>query len=114
MAYVNLIDPASPPAAVQPTLYAIKGAFGVVPNMFKAVANSPAALASMWGSFGALGGGTLGARLGEAIAVAIANANGCETASPRTRRSVARPALRPRRSPARRWGSPPIRAPRRR
>lgn len=78
MAHVNLVDPASSSAAVKPTLDKINGAFGVVPNMFKAVANSPAALNSMWGSFGALGGGTLGARLGEEIAVAIANANNCE------------------------------------
>lgn len=78
MAQVSLIDPASSAAAVKPTLDKINGAFGVVPNMFKAVANSPAALASMWGSFGALGGGKLGARLGEEIAVAVANANSCE------------------------------------
>ena len=78
MAHVNLIDPASSPEEVRPTLDQIKGAFGVVPNMFKAVANSPAALGSMWGAFGALGGGKLGARLGEQIAVAIANANACE------------------------------------
>lgn len=78
MAHVNLIDPASSAAMVKPTLDKINGAFGVVPNMFKAVANSPAALNSMWGSFGALAGGKLGARLGEEIAVAIANANNCE------------------------------------
>ncbi len=46
--------------------------------MFKAVANSPAALQSMWAGFGALAGGTLGAKLGEQIAVAIANRNRCE------------------------------------
>ena len=46
--------------------------------MFKAVANSPAALQSMWAAFGALGQGTLGAKLGEQIAVAIANRNRCE------------------------------------
>lgn len=78
MAYVNLVDPASSSDGVKPTLDQIKGAFGVVPNMFKAVANSPAALASMWGAFGALGSGKLGARLGEEIAVAIANANACQ------------------------------------
>lgn len=55
----------------------IKSAFGLVPNMFKAAANSPAALSSMWGSFGALGGGRLGAKLGEQIAVAIADRNNC-------------------------------------
>lgn len=78
MAHVTLVDPAASAATVQPTLHAIKGAFGVVPNMFRAVANSPAALNSMWGAFGALGAGTLGARLGEEIAVAVANANACE------------------------------------
>jgi len=46
--------------------------------MFKAVANSPAALQSMWAAFGALGAGTLGAKLGEQVAVAIANRNQCE------------------------------------
>jgi uncharacterized peroxidase-related enzyme len=56
----------------------IHGAFGATPNMFRAVANSPAALASMWGAFGALGGGTLGAKLGEQIAVAVADINDCE------------------------------------
>ena len=78
MAHINLVDPASSSAAVKPMLDKINGAFGVVPNMFKAVANSPAALTSMWGSFGALSGGKLGARLGEEIAVAIANVNRCE------------------------------------
>jgi len=56
----------------------INGAFGTVPAMFRAVANSPAALKSMWGSFGALGGGTLDAKLGEQIAVAVADRNACE------------------------------------
>lgn len=64
--------------ASQPTLKQIHAAFGATPNMFKAVANSPAALKSMWGSFGALGGGTIGAKLGEQIAVAIADRNRCE------------------------------------
>jgi uncharacterized peroxidase-related enzyme len=77
MTRVPLIDPATAPEAAKPHLAAIKGAFGGVPNMFKAVANSPAALASMWGSFGALGTGTLGAKLGEQIAVAVADRNAC-------------------------------------
>lgn len=68
----------STPAASQPILAQIQQAFGTTPNMFKAVANSPAALQSMWAAFGALGQGTLGAKLGEQIAVAIANRNRCE------------------------------------
>ncbi len=66
------------PAASQPLLAQVQQAFGATPNMFKAVANSPAALQSMWAAFGALGQGTLGAKLGEQIAVAIANRNRCE------------------------------------
>lgn len=66
------------PAASQPLLAQIQQAFGATPNMFKAVANSPTALQSMWSAFGALGKGTLGAKLGEQIAVAIANHNRCE------------------------------------
>lgn len=56
----------------------IQSAFGAVPNMFRAIGNSPAALESMWSSFGALGGGTLGAKLGEQIAVHVADLNRCE------------------------------------
>lgn len=78
MSHVQLIeaDHTTPDRAA--VLAQIQQAFGTVPAMFRAVANSPAALQSMWGSFGALGGGTLPARLGEQIAVAVANRNHCE------------------------------------
>lgn len=55
----------------------IQAGFGALPNMFRAVANSEAALRQMWSSFGALGKGRLDAKLSEQIAVAIANRNGC-------------------------------------
>lgn len=74
---VPLIDRSSASAERKALLDEIHGAFGASPNMFRAVANSPAALTSMWGSFGALGAGTLGARLGEQIAVAVADRNAC-------------------------------------
>ncbi|MFC4160681.1 carboxymuconolactone decarboxylase family protein [Chitinimonas lacunae] len=77
MSRVNT-NPSIVPAASQVILEQIQRTLGTLPNMFKAVANSPAALQSMWGAFGALGGGTLGARLGEQIAVAIANRNRCD------------------------------------
>lgn len=56
----------------------IQSAFGAVPNMFRAIGNSPAALESMWTSFGALGKGKLEAKLGEQIAVCVADLNRCE------------------------------------
>ncbi|WP_293711365.1 carboxymuconolactone decarboxylase family protein [Stenotrophomonas sp. UBA7606] len=77
MSRINL-ETQTVPAASQPLLAQIHQAFGATPNMFKAVSNSPAALQSMWGAFGALGKGSLGSKLGEQIAVAIANRNRCE------------------------------------
>jgi uncharacterized peroxidase-related enzyme len=77
MSYVNINTATAAPAS-QEMLKQIHAAFGATPNMFKVVSNSPAALKSMWGSFGALGTGTLGAKLGEQIAVAVANRNRCE------------------------------------
>lgn len=74
---VPLIDRNATSVERKQTLDAIHAAFGATPAMFRAVANSPAALNSMWGSFAALGGGAIGARLGEQIAVAIANRNAC-------------------------------------
>lgn len=55
----------------------INATFGVIPNMFKVIGNSSAALESMWTSFGALGKGKLGAKLGEQIAVLVADMNRC-------------------------------------
>ncbi len=57
---------------------AVAKRFGAVINMFGTVAHSPAALESMLGSFGALAKGRLGAAVGEQIAVAVADRNGCE------------------------------------
>lgn len=78
MSRVQLITPAAASPDRKEVLDRIHGAFGAVPAMFQAVANSPAALRSMWGSFGALAGGSLPAKLGEQIAVAVADRNACE------------------------------------
>jgi uncharacterized peroxidase-related enzyme len=78
MSRVPLKTTSDAPAQSRAILEQIHSAFGTTPNMFRATANSPAALASMWGSFGALGGGRLPARLTEQVAVAIADRNGCE------------------------------------
>lgn len=75
---IPLIDRAAATRPARELLDAVQGAFGATPAMFRAVANSPAALRSMWGSFGALGGGVIGAKLGEQIAVAVADRNACE------------------------------------
>ena len=77
MSRIELVNPGAANTDLGPLLQQIHSAFGVVPNMFRAVANSPAALRSMWSAFGALGQGTLGHRLGEQIAVAVADRNDC-------------------------------------
>ncbi|HEY0503955.1 MAG TPA: carboxymuconolactone decarboxylase family protein [Lysobacter sp.] len=78
MSRIPLVNPKDSTGERQQILGQIHSAFGATPNMFRAVANSTAALKSMWGSFGALGGGVIAPKLGEQIAVAIANRNACE------------------------------------
>lgn len=78
MSRIPLVNPADTSTERHSILSEINSAFGATPNMFKAVANSTAALKSMWGSFGALGSGVISAKLGEQIAVAVANRNSCE------------------------------------
>ena len=65
------------PAASQPMLQAVKKQFGVAPNLFRLVANSPAALEGYLGLSSALGKGALPAPTRERIALAIAEINGC-------------------------------------
>lgn len=77
MSHLPLLDRATAGERSAATLDAVQAAFGATPNMFRAVAHSPAALASMWSAFGALAGGVLPPKLGEQIAVAVADRNGC-------------------------------------
>jgi uncharacterized peroxidase-related enzyme len=65
------------PAAAQPLLQAVKKQLGVVPNLFRLVGNSPAALEGYLGLNGALAKGALEAPTRERIALAIAQVNGC-------------------------------------
>ncbi|MCL6741446.1 carboxymuconolactone decarboxylase family protein [Sphingomonas sp. RB56-2] len=65
------------PAESQPLLDAVGKQLGIVPNLFRLVGNSPAALEGYLGLNGALGG-TLDAKTRERIALAIAQANGCD------------------------------------
>ena len=65
------------PTASQPLLQAVKKQLGIVPNLFRLVANSPAALEGYLGLSGALGKGDLPAATRERIALAVAEINGC-------------------------------------
>ena len=70
---IPLLTPAQANPESRALLDQIHGAFGATPNMFRAVAQSSAALTSMWASFGTSGSGLIDARLDEQIAVAVAN-----------------------------------------
>ena len=65
------------PLASQPLLEAVKKTLGSVPNLFRLVSNSPAALEGHLGMFGALSKGALPAPTRERIALAVAEINGC-------------------------------------
>ena len=78
MSHITLANPESANGLQKELFTQINGAFGVVPNMFKAIGNSPVALQAMFGFFGALGNGKIGAKLGEQIAVLVADINRCE------------------------------------
>jgi len=65
------------PAASQPLLDAVAQQLGVVPNMFRLIGLSPAALQGLRGLQGALGK-ALDAKTRERIAIAVAQVNGCD------------------------------------
>lgn len=65
------------PAASQPLLDAVGKQLGVIPNLFRLVGNSPAALEGYLGLNGALNK-ALDAKTRERIALAVAQVNGCD------------------------------------
>jgi uncharacterized peroxidase-related enzyme len=65
------------PTESQPLLAAVKQQLGSVPNLFRVVGTSPAALAGYLGLNGALAKGQLDAATRERIALAVAGINGC-------------------------------------
>jgi uncharacterized peroxidase-related enzyme len=58
-------------------LEAVQRQLGLAPNLFRLVANSPAALEGYLGMSGALAKGSLPAQTRERIALAVAQINGC-------------------------------------
>ena len=66
------------PEASRPTLEAIQKQIGSVPNIFRLVSNSPAALNGLTALQAALGKGKLSPATRERIALAMAEVNGCD------------------------------------
>ncbi len=65
------------PVASRPLLEAVNKQFGMVPNMFRLIATSPAALEGYLALNGALGKGALPATTRQRIALTVAEINGC-------------------------------------
>jgi uncharacterized peroxidase-related enzyme len=70
------IDPATATGEAKELLDGIQAAFGSTPNSFRAMANNPGVLKAWVELSGALGP-TLPRKLGEQIAIAVAEQNGC-------------------------------------
>lgn len=77
MSRIAVPDREAAPAAAQPFLDGVEKQLGVVPNLFRLAALSPAALQGMLGLSGALAR-TLDVRTRERIALAVAQVNGCD------------------------------------
>lgn len=75
---IPLVDPAQAEGKSKQLLDGVKAEVGMVPNLYRAAANSPAALDGLLGLSGALGAGSLDAQLRERIALAVGETNGCE------------------------------------
>jgi uncharacterized peroxidase-related enzyme len=69
---------ADAPEASRPLLEAVKKQLGSVPNMFRLISTSPAALEGYLSQSGALAKGGLPAATRERIALAVAEINGCD------------------------------------
>src|SRR5262245_1658059 len=66
------------PMASPPLLEAVHKQLGVVPNLFKVIAHSPAALEGFLALNGSLAKGRLDAKLRESIALVVAQHNACD------------------------------------
>lgn len=78
MARISPIDHEAADGKAKTLLDGVQKSLGTVPNLIASVANSPATLQAYLGFGQALGGGELGGKLREQIAVMVAGANACE------------------------------------
>ena len=78
MQRLTALDPETTTGKSKDLFTAIQGKLGMVPNMMRTMGNSPAVLNGYLSFNAALGEGVLGAKLGELIALTVANANSCE------------------------------------
>ena len=78
MSRISQIVPESATGKARELLDAVKSKLGLVPNMTRAMANAPAALDGYLSLSGAVEAGHLSVADRERIALAVAEANGCD------------------------------------
>jgi uncharacterized peroxidase-related enzyme len=78
MSRIQALNPAEATGKAKQLLDGVQAKIGMTPNMMRTMAQSPAVLEAYLGFSGALGHGLLGAKFGEQLALAVAQANGCE------------------------------------
>ena len=78
MSRIPAVDAANASNASKPLLDAVQKSLGVTPNLFKVTAQSSETLEGLLGLNGALAKGRLSAAEREAIALAVAEINGCD------------------------------------
>ena len=78
MTRLKALSPEAASGKTKELFNAIQGKLGMVPNMMRTMGNSSAVLEGYLNLSGALGHGTLGAKTGELIALAVAEANACD------------------------------------
>ena len=78
MARIKLIDPAQATGKSKDLLVALQNSIKSVPNLAKALANSPQALKAWMEFEGALSRGSLDAKLRQELALAVGQKDGCE------------------------------------
>ncbi len=77
MARLKTINPESATGKTKDLFTSIEGKLGMVPNMMRTMANSPAFLEGYLNLSGSLSGGNLSAKTGGLIALTVAETNGC-------------------------------------
>jgi uncharacterized peroxidase-related enzyme len=72
------LEPDQTGPQAQELLESLQAKLGMVPNLYRTMAHSPAALAGWVGLYGALSKGALGARFREQLALVVAEENDCD------------------------------------
>ncbi|QKJ30535.1 carboxymuconolactone decarboxylase family protein [Mucilaginibacter mali] len=77
MQRITALNPEATTGASKELFNAIQTKLGMIPNMMRTMGNSPAVLEGYLGLNNALGKSSIGGKLGQLLAITVANANSC-------------------------------------